>query len=375
MEGLRGDYEVIKREISILLSVVLVISGISIYGCTPEEATESTSKAYGNHRVSSPKDDTLLSDDPMTTTSPTPDPQEEINKKKDAFKRKSVSGIKTKKRTIKKVALKWNKVTDATGYKVYRSTKKKGSYRCLATVTKAAYTDKKAKQRKTYFYKVRAITKINNFTVESGDSKSLKVYVQPINPKTVIIGECFAVALEKERSRMPSYFRYVGRAGMSTYTMLSNNEFSYNGRSVTAFEKAATYKPDRIIFFVGANYSGSINPTKSANLFVKMKKLMSKINPHVQFVVMAVSPWKKDSKYGRLLPSHAKRHLISNAYKKVAKSHKDIYYCGLTAKMEGSNGDLLSQFNGGDGLHWSNYARQWMVKNLRNWCKKYLGTW
>jgi len=211
--------------------------------------------------------------------------------------------------------------------------------------------------------------------VESRFSKVKKVYVQPKYPRTVVVGECFAVALEIERSRLPSYFHYVAKAGMSTYAILNNNEFSCNGRSVTPLEKAASYKPDRIIFLVGANYAGSVDPMSSANQFVKMKKLMKRINPQVQFVIMAVSPWKKDSVYGRRLPSHYKRHLINSAYQKVASTHKNMYYCDLPARMESSNGDLRGEFNGGDGLHWSFYARSWMIQNLKKWCKDKFGTW
>lgn len=62
----------------------------------------------------------------------------------------------------KKVTLKWKKNKYATGYKIYRSTKKKGKYKCIKKIKKAktvSYTDKKVKKKKTYYYKVRAYKK------------------------------------------------------------------------------------------------------------------------------------------------------------------------------------------------------------------------
>ncbi len=58
----------------------------------------------------------------------------------------------------KGIVLKWNKITGAQGYMVYRKTGS-GSYKKLATVkgkSKITYTDKKAKKGKTYTYKIKA---------------------------------------------------------------------------------------------------------------------------------------------------------------------------------------------------------------------------
>ena len=66
---------------------------------------------------------------------------------------------KITKKTAKKkqITLKWNKVTGAKNYQVYRATKKTGKYKKVATTTKTSYTNKKLKKNKKYFYKVRAI--------------------------------------------------------------------------------------------------------------------------------------------------------------------------------------------------------------------------
>lgn len=63
----------------------------------------------------------------------------------------------------KKATLKWQQVTGAKGYVIYRSTDKKGKYELVKTVSKASqltYTDKVPKKG-TYYYKVRAYRKTN----------------------------------------------------------------------------------------------------------------------------------------------------------------------------------------------------------------------
>lgn len=61
-------------------------------------------------------------------------------------------------KTSSSVSLAWNKVKNAGGYEIYRSTSKGGTYTKIATVKKAStvkYTDKSLAGGKTYYYKVR----------------------------------------------------------------------------------------------------------------------------------------------------------------------------------------------------------------------------
>ena len=58
--------------------------------------------------------------------------------------------------------LRWNTVANASQYKVYRSTSKNGTYTLLGTTTATHYTDNKAGSGYTYYYKVRAISKVKS---------------------------------------------------------------------------------------------------------------------------------------------------------------------------------------------------------------------
>ena len=62
----------------------------------------------------------------------------------------------------KKITVKWNRISGATGYKIYRSTKKSSGYKCVKTVTKSSTTsfvNKSLKKGTKYYYKVRAYRK------------------------------------------------------------------------------------------------------------------------------------------------------------------------------------------------------------------------
>ena len=89
------------------------------------------------------------------------------------------TSLTSAKATKGKVNLKWKKVNGATGYVVYRSTKKGSGYTKIADITKGTtvkYTDKTVKKGKRYYYKVRAV-KANeaNVDVLSGYSAAKSV--------------------------------------------------------------------------------------------------------------------------------------------------------------------------------------------------------
>lgn len=85
----------------------------------------------------------------------------------------------------KTVTLKWKKISGATGYQIYRSYTKNGTYKKLATVKKStlSYKDKKAKDG-TVYYKVRAYVKKNGKAVFSDFSKVKSVVVDKNSART-----------------------------------------------------------------------------------------------------------------------------------------------------------------------------------------------
>lgn len=80
-----------------------------------------------------------------------------------------------KKITVKNktATLKWNRVKGASGYRIYRSTKKKSGYKLVKTISKGStvsWKNKNLKKKKTYYYKIRAFCKIPGRTIYSSYS-------------------------------------------------------------------------------------------------------------------------------------------------------------------------------------------------------------
>lgn len=74
----------------------------------------------------------------------------------------------------KKPYLKWNKVSGATKYVIYRATSKNGKYTKLKTVTGTAYRNTTAKKGKTYYYKVYAVCSRSAGKSAASTVKSIK---------------------------------------------------------------------------------------------------------------------------------------------------------------------------------------------------------
>lgn len=78
----------------------------------------------------------------------------------------------------KKSTVKWNKVTGATGYKVYYKTSKNGSWKCLKTTNNktTSYTKTGLTKGKTYYFTVKAYRTVCGKTYNgSYATKSIKV--------------------------------------------------------------------------------------------------------------------------------------------------------------------------------------------------------
>ena len=89
-----------------------------------------------------------------------------------------ISSVKAGKRTAK---IKWKKVSDASGYYIYRSTSKNGEYVKVKTIKKGttvSWKNKKLKSRQKYYYKVVAYKKSDGLETVSSYSKVKSVKVK-----------------------------------------------------------------------------------------------------------------------------------------------------------------------------------------------------
>lgn len=81
----------------------------------------------------------------------------------------------------KSATLTWKKVSGATGYEVFMSTKKSKGYTRIKNITKGktvTYTKKKLTKKKTYYFKIRAYKTVKGIKVYSSYSKIVAVKIK-----------------------------------------------------------------------------------------------------------------------------------------------------------------------------------------------------
>jgi uncharacterized repeat protein (TIGR02543 family) len=78
------------------------------------------------------------------------------------------ANLKAAKYSHSSIKLTWSKVSGATGYQVYRATSKTGTYSYVKGMTSSSYINTSLRNKKTYYYKIRAYRTVGKKKVYSG---------------------------------------------------------------------------------------------------------------------------------------------------------------------------------------------------------------
>ena len=171
-----------------------------------------------------------------------------------------------------KLKISWKKGSGASGYRLYRSTSKKGTYTKIATIssgTTLTYTDSGLTSGKTYYYKIKSYRKQNGKT---GCSSSSSVVDGWSVKKTSITGVKSTVkgSLTIEWKKVSGAYRYQvyqSTAKNGKYTKLATVKgTSYSDTSVKA-NKTYYYK---------CHNSSFVKMLKSDNTYYKTGKTYNK---------------------------------------------------------------------------------------------------
>lgn len=191
------------------------------------------------------------------------------------------------------VKVKWEKVTGAEGYKVYRKTGS-GSYEYIGKTSKTTYTDKTAKSGKTYTYTVKAYYSKTNGTYNETGLK-LKYLAAP-KTKATIYTSSISVSWSKvsgakeyivyRKASGDSKFKKVATTTKTSYkdTNVKNNKtYSYrvkaiNGKTISSYKtvKCSFLKTPSIKSITNTGYGQKITWDKVSGadgykIYVKME--------------------------------------------------------------------------------------------------------
>ena len=146
------------------------------------------------------------------------------------------------------ITMSWKKVSNATGYEVYRATSKKGKYTKVKTTTSTTYKQGKLTRGKTYYYKVRAYKTVNGSKIYGSFSSVKAMGTKPQTPSiTLIAGNRKAKVVWKKISGVSGYEIYMSTSSKGVY-----NKIKTSGSKNTAYLKTGLTKGKSYYFKVRA---------------------------------------------------------------------------------------------------------------------------
>ena len=155
--------------------------------------------------------------------------------------------VKVNKQTsfaTKKVTLSWKKQKDITGYEIYRSTKKNGTYARVAVVNanKNKYIDNKLESGKKYYYRIRAYKVDGEHYITGSFSMVKGVITKPkaTNVK-VTASNKQAIVSWKKIDGAEGYEVYMSTSNKGKYTKIATKKASATKVTKSNLSSGKTY--------------------------------------------------------------------------------------------------------------------------------------
>lgn len=212
----------------------------------------------------------------------------------------------------------------------------------------------------TYYYKVKAVSGDPRTYSDSSYSKIVSATVRKKAKKIAYVGD----------SIMAGFREYNIVKGKSNKDFSKIGIHTYNYYTSDYMKRLLQYKPDRMIIMLGMNSLGG-NPGKTQidNILNPYKKILNachKKNPHMEIVVMGVSPTRNNSEVN----NPAVRR-FNKALKKYANSKKYLHYFDTVSFLADKSGSLKASYSGGDGIHWSKSGYNITYRKLQKYIKEW----
>lgn len=157
-----------------------------------------------------------------------------------------------------KIKLTQNKVSSSSGYTIYRSTSKNGTYKAIKDIFASSsrqYTDSGLSAGKTYYYKVRGYRKISGKKYYSKYSSVVSAKAAPT--KTTIS----SVKAGKKKATIT----WKRQSGISGYEVLMSTKKNSGYKTIKIIKKASTVKYTKTGLKKGKTYYFKVRTHKTVN--------------------------------------------------------------------------------------------------------------
>lgn len=189
---------------------------------------------------------------------------------------------------------------------------------------------------------------------------------KPKPRKTVIVGECYVEDFENYcKKLLPKGTEYIYKIGVLTGALLDDPFINEGGQSITALEKAASYKPDQVFFLCGMNETENDTPQITVKHYKEMRKALKSVNPNVKLIIVSLPPVARDGLDG--YGTNAQINTYNEALKKYADKTDDVYYYDIRPLLEDENGRLKKEADPGDGAHWQISTTKEVAKAIKKY--------
>lgn len=180
------------------------------------------------------------------------------------------TGLTVTSKTTTSAEITWKAVLNATGYNIYRSTSKTGTYKKVGTTTGTTFTDKGLTKGKTYYYKVASYVNSNGTQILSQYSAIKSVKAAAPAPATISAKKSKAGVAKITWSKSTGatgYEVYMAKSSTGTYSKIATiskaSTLSYTKSGLT---KGKTY------YFKVRSYT-TVNGKKIYSDYTKVVKV------------------------------------------------------------------------------------------------------
>ena len=184
----------------------------------------------------------------------------------------TVTSPKVTSTTSSSIKLSWSKVSNSSGYEIYRSTSKNGTYTKIKDITSNStltYTNSNLSSNKKYYYKIRAFKTVNN-------NKYYGSYSTIISGETKLSTPSIKLSTPKTKTIKVSWSKISGAKGYEVYRATSKNG-TYSKRTTTSnLSYTNTSLTKKKTYYYKIRAYKIVNNKKVYSSFSPIKSIVSK---------------------------------------------------------------------------------------------------